>query len=375
MVPFHTRKIFTTLRVNSHSFSGRTVLLFPSMLVTIGEGSGTTTESHYTPSPEAQQTSPTSHSSSSLPPVTTELLPTIISSDTPPLKQYTRRTMIAQSSVLPPVADEPAYPLRDDSQGEACPTASSFEADQDRENIAKTSTLSSDSTPRVTSLAADEGRLSCWRTEKEEVLHNLEKMSQSRGGVWMKGRKQLLRGWSILTASPPGTGVPTGGVSIGSDVVPTSSPIFTIATVATPYTRRKGKEKMVESEIPKKKKIQEQIDVQMARQQAANDKEKELWVELKRLYEPDVEDLLWTHTQNMMHDPVEWRLYDSCGVHHVLSKDQEIFILVEKEYPLRKGLAIAMIINKLQVENYSQMANDLILKIHKIANSLRQQDD
>nr|GEY43442.1 hypothetical protein [Tanacetum cinerariifolium] len=72
--------------------------------------------------------------------------------------------------------------------------------------------------------------------------------------------------------------------------------------------------------------------------QAAKDKEKELWVELKRLYEPDVEDLLWTHTQNMMHDPVEWRLYDSCGVHHVLSKDQEIFMLVEKEYPLRKGL-------------------------------------
>nr|GFA32435.1 hypothetical protein [Tanacetum cinerariifolium] len=29
---------------------------------------------------------------------------------------------------------------------------------------------------------------------------------------------------------------------------------------------------------------------------AVNDEEKELWVEMKRLYEPDVEDLLWTHT-------------------------------------------------------------------------------
>nr|GEZ94412.1 hypothetical protein [Tanacetum cinerariifolium] len=109
--------------------------------------------------------------------------------------------------------------------------------------------------------------------------------------------------------------------------------------------------------------------------QATSDKEKELWVELKRLFEPDVEDQLWTHTQALMHDPVEWRLYDSCGVHHVLSRDQEIFMLVEKEYPLRKGLAIVMISNKLQVENYSQMANDLILKIHKIANSPRQRDD
>nr|GEY23927.1 hypothetical protein [Tanacetum cinerariifolium] len=72
--------------------------------------------------------------------------------------------------------------------------------------------------------------------------------------------------------------------------------------------------------------------------QATNDKEKELWVELKRLYEPDVKDLLWTHTQNMMHAPVEWKLYDTCGVHHVISKDQEMFMLVEKDYPMRKGL-------------------------------------
>nr|GEV86931.1 hypothetical protein [Tanacetum cinerariifolium] len=54
---------------------------------------------------------------------------------------------------------------------------------------------------------------------------------------------------------------------------------------------------------------------------AISDKEKELWVELKRLYEPDVEDQLWTQTQALMHDPVEWRLYDRCGVHHILSRD------------------------------------------------------
>nr|GEW79531.1 hypothetical protein [Tanacetum cinerariifolium]GEZ48160.1 hypothetical protein [Tanacetum cinerariifolium] len=38
---------------------------------------------------------------------------------------------------------------------------------------------------------------------------------------------------------------------------------------------------------------------------STNDKKKELWVELKRLYEPDVKDQLWTHTQTMMHAPVE----------------------------------------------------------------------
>nr|GEV52318.1 reverse transcriptase domain-containing protein [Tanacetum cinerariifolium] len=67
-----------------------------------------------------------------------------------------------------------------------------------------------------------------------------------------------------------------------------------------------------------------------------SDKEIELWLELNRLYEPDKEDQLWTHIQNFMHAPVDWKLYDLCGVHH--------------------------------------MTNDLVLKIYKIANSPRQQD-
>nr|GEY11091.1 hypothetical protein [Tanacetum cinerariifolium] len=38
---------------------------------------------------------------------------------------------------------------------------------------------------------------------------------------------------------------------------------------------------------------------------ATNEKEMELWVELKRLYEPDAEDQLWTYTQHIMHAPVK----------------------------------------------------------------------
>ncbi|GJX49298.1 putative ribonuclease H-like domain-containing protein, partial [Tanacetum coccineum] len=67
------------------------------------------------------------------------------------------------------------------------------------------------------------------------------------------------------------------------------------------------------------------------------DKEKELWVELKRLYEPDPRDQLWA-LQKYMHDPLEWRLYDTCGVHHVSTRrGHEISMLVEKDYPLKKG--------------------------------------
>nr|GEV18156.1 hypothetical protein [Tanacetum cinerariifolium] len=82
--------------------------------------------------------------------------------------------------------------------------------------------------------------------------------------------------------------------------------------------------------------------------QAIKDKEKELWVELKRLFEPHFEDQLWAHNQNLIHDPLDWKLYDTCGVHHVSTKDQEIFMRVERDYPLRRGLAIVMICNKLQ---------------------------
>nr|GEZ24015.1 hypothetical protein [Tanacetum cinerariifolium] len=84
----------------------------------------------------------------------------------------------------------------------------------------------------------------------------------------------------------------------------------------------------------------------LSNKKPTSDIEMELWVELKRLYEPDDEDQLWTHTQKFMHAP---------------------------DYPLRKGLALVMICFKFQVENYSQMANDLILKIYKIANSPKQQ--
>nr|GFC98292.1 hypothetical protein [Tanacetum cinerariifolium] len=56
----------------------------------------------------------------------------------------------------------------------------------------------------------------------------------------------------IPTAGPPAT-----VISTGSEVGRTNSPIV---------RRRKGKEVMVESDIPKKKKLQEQIDTQVARE-------------------------------------------------------------------------------------------------------------
>nr|GEY47390.1 putative ribonuclease H-like domain-containing protein [Tanacetum cinerariifolium] len=269
---------------------------------TLGEGSGTPTEPYHTPSPEAQQTSYTTHSSPTLPPVTTALIPTVTSSDTHILRQYTRRAKIAQSSALPPVADEHASPLRDVSEA---PRVTSLTADEgsmqlkrdeltglctglqrqhsemvakfeaqeleinrlkarvklleDREGVA--AERSGDNAP-IKGRNLDEGEVAAERVsddtkEMETVLTSMDATTFLASGV----AKVPTGSGSIPTAGPPATEVPTG-----SDVVPTAGPIFATATVVTPYTRRKGKETMVESKTSKKKKIQKQIDIQMARQ-------------------------------------------------------------------------------------------------------------
>ncbi|GJU63749.1 hypothetical protein Tco_1245584 [Tanacetum coccineum] len=92
------------------------------------------------------------------------------------------------------------------------------------------------------------------------------------------------------------------------------------------------------------------------------DKERELWVELKRLFEPDTDDELWK-LQKHIHD-VTWRLYDTCGVHHVSTKDGvDIYMLVEREYPLSRGVLTQMLVAKLLVEQDSEMSRELLRKI------------
>ncbi|GJZ18860.1 hypothetical protein Tco_0555450 [Tanacetum coccineum] len=97
-----------------------------------------------------------------------------------------------------------------------------------------------------------------------------------------------------------------------------------------------------------------------------NDKERILWVQLKRLFEPDTDDILWK-LQRYMHDPLTWRLYDTCGVHHVSTdRGHDIFMLVEKDYPLTRGLLTLMLCNKLQVDQYSEMGDELLRKIGRL---------
>nr|GEU94652.1 hypothetical protein [Tanacetum cinerariifolium] len=261
----------------------------------LGESSGTQTEPHHTPFPEVESSHPTT-SSIPIPSIPTAPIPTITQTDTTPIIQYSRRARIAQSSALPTVADEPASPVRDDSQGEACPTDSGFIADQDRATIAKYSTLPRDLAPRVTSPAAEEGKLLAkFQSQEVEIIRLKErvKILEDKEGVIgdssgddapIKGRsnnegkaaaerisndsEEIARVLTSMDAAtvlagetnvPTGSGfIPTAGppttvISTGSEVGPTASLIVRI---------RKGKEVMVKSDTPKKKKLQEQIDVQ-----------------------------------------------------------------------------------------------------------------
>nr|GFB63126.1 hypothetical protein [Tanacetum cinerariifolium] len=266
-----------------------------------GKGSGTPTEPHNIPSQEAQQSLPTHISTSYIPTVIP--IPTVTQTEPIPLRQYTRRARIAQSFALPPVADEPASPVRDVSEGEAFPTDSDFIADQDKATIAKSSTLPHDIAPRVTSTAAVEGSMQqtineltalCTSLQRQHLallvqfkaqeveinkLKERVKVLEDNQGVIgarsaddapIKGRRidEEEGGIDVPTGSYsiPTVGPPAVDIHTGSKVVPIASLIVATATVVTPYSRRKGKEVMVESDTLKKQRLQEQIDAQVARE-------------------------------------------------------------------------------------------------------------
>ncbi|GJU24969.1 hypothetical protein Tco_1163590 [Tanacetum coccineum] len=93
-----------------------------------------------------------------------------------------------------------------------------------------------------------------------------------------------------------------------------------------------------------------------------DDKEREIWVELKRLFEPDIDDELWK-LQKHIHD-LTWKLYDSCGVHYVSTeKGIDIYMMVEKVYPLSRGTLILMLGGKLLVEQDNEISRELLRKI------------
>ncbi|GJV45080.1 hypothetical protein Tco_1429616, partial [Tanacetum coccineum] len=93
-----------------------------------------------------------------------------------------------------------------------------------------------------------------------------------------------------------------------------------------------------------------------------DDKEREIWVELKRLFESDIDDELWKLQKHIQ--DLTWKLYDSCGVHHVSTKEGiDIYMLVEREYSFSRGTLTLMLVVKLLVDQDNEMSRELLRKI------------
>ncbi|GKD24582.1 hypothetical protein Tco_1230796 [Tanacetum coccineum] len=88
-----------------------------------------------------------------------------------------------------------------------------------------------------------------------------------------------------------------------------------------------------------------------------------LWGDLKTMFEPHVEDKIWRNQQD--YKVLSWKLYDSCGVHFLRMQHMQIYMLVEKKYPLAPLTLSMMLEKKLMIDYESEMAYQLLKFIIK----------
>ncbi|GJU29411.1 hypothetical protein Tco_1173000 [Tanacetum coccineum] len=88
-----------------------------------------------------------------------------------------------------------------------------------------------------------------------------------------------------------------------------------------------------------------------------------LWGYLKTMFEPHIEDIVWRNQQD--YKVLDWKLYDSCGVHALRMQHMHIHMLVEKKYPLIPSTLSMMLEKKLQIDYESEMAYQLLKFIVK----------
>nr|GEX09937.1 uridine-cytidine kinase C-like [Tanacetum cinerariifolium] len=232
--------------------------------------------------PEADTSHPTT-SSIPLPSLPTASIPPVTQTVTTPIRQYSRRARIAQSSALPTIADEPASPVRDVNKGMQQTIS---------ELMALCTSLQRQHSELLAKFQAQEVEILRLK-DRVQVLEDRERVAAKQSGddAPIKRRsinegevaaerisndsKEIARVWTSMDAAtvlaggidvPTGSGsIPTVGppatdISTGSEVAPTAS------LIVTSYSRRKGKEVMVDSNTPKKQRLQERIDAQVARE-------------------------------------------------------------------------------------------------------------
>ncbi|GJV09199.1 hypothetical protein Tco_1346855 [Tanacetum coccineum] len=79
-----------------------------------------------------------------------------------------------------------------------------------------------------------------------------------------------------------------------------------------------------------------------------------LWGDLKTMFEPHVEDAVWRNQQG--YKVLNWKMYESYGVHSLMMQSMQVYMLVEKKYPLTPPTLSMMLEKKLTIEYESKMA-------------------
>ncbi|GJU20431.1 hypothetical protein Tco_1153773 [Tanacetum coccineum] len=98
-----------------------------------------------------------------------------------------------------------------------------------------------------------------------------------------------------------------------------------------------------------------------------------LWGDLMVMFNPDDENEFWNSQQDW--NIVSWKLHGSSGVHTLVTETGlVIHMLVEKKYPLRKKVLVQMLKLKLESEEDSTMALELIRFIKKLLAELEPED-
>nr|GFC88570.1 hypothetical protein [Tanacetum cinerariifolium] len=151
---------------------------------------------------------------------------------------------------------------------------------------------------------------------------------------------------------PTGSGfIPTAGplatvISTGSEVSPTASLIV---------TRRKGKEVMVESDTPKKKKLQEQIDAQVARELEEQQEKEDMRMNEQIARDAEVARI---HTEEEIQEMIDNLDKSNKTIAKYLQEYQEF----ASELPLEKKIELISDLVKYQ-EHYT--------KVHKFQSQQR----
>ncbi|GKB86525.1 hypothetical protein Tco_0958797 [Tanacetum coccineum] len=87
-----------------------------------------------------------------------------------------------------------------------------------------------------------------------------------------------------------------------------------------------------------------------------------LWGDLKILFESNKDDEIWKNQQD--YNLISWRLFDSCGIHMLLMHTGiAIHMMIEKKYPLTQEMLSRMLSRRLEVDQESEMAFELLMFI------------